>query len=122
MSSKATAALVILAFASGGASGFVVGRSALATRGAVEVQTWDDVLAGLTRECGLSADQRTKFDQIRNQYHPRAVAVKQSFAGDLATIRSDVRGAMRAILDDGQKRLFDDWCRRRDASREREDR
>lgn len=115
-----TSWILVLAvvFASGGVSGFFVGRSQ-AVRRPGELPTREEVLEAFVREVGLDSEQKKVFEQIFNMNHPRFVAIKSRVEPELAAVRSDVRAQLRATLrDDQQKARFDAYCNLRDRQRD----
>ncbi len=112
--------LLVLAFASGFASGIVVTGSR-PSRSALDQATRRERLTAIEDEVGLDPDQRKRFEEISDKNHERFLAVTRSVAPDLAAIRSDVRSQMRTLMTDEQRRRFDAVLARIDDARKKAD-
>lgn len=111
-----TAIFFVVVFASGGLSGFFIGRSQPARSG--EIPNRKEVLEAFTREVGLDPVQRASYEKIFETNHSRFVTVKLRVEPELAALRSDVRTQLRAVLRDEQKQRFDEYCGKRDRQRD----
>ncbi len=106
----------MIVFASGAATGFIVGRSQAPPSG--DLPTRSDVLDAFEREVGLDADQKATFKKIFDTNHPRFREIKLRSESELAPIRSEVRAQLRAVLREDQKPRFDSYCNKRDRQRD----
>src|SRR5438093_5665593 len=109
MRSATAAALVLLALASGGASGFIVGRARPAPS-ALEIPTRHEKIDALALELGLDAEQRHRFEEISDRTNARLHEVNQGVEPAIAAIRSDARAEMRGLLVGKQVERFDAFC------------
>lgn len=107
--------LLVLAFASGVGSGFIVGRSQ-AVHG-IDIASPTEVFDAMAERVGLSPEQKAKCQEIQSRQHPRAVKLKASIADELAAIRSDMRSQMSALMSEEQRARFQDFYSRRDQQR-----
>jgi hypothetical protein len=107
--------LVLIAFASGAASGglFVARTAPPIPVGARGRQTLDEIM----REVQPTDPQREQIARLIDEYHPRYAAVRARIEPEVAVIRSELRSKIRASLDAEQAARFDDYCRRRDEQR-----
>lgn len=108
---------LLVAFGSGAASGFFVGRSQ-APRGTGALPTRAEVLDAFVREVGLDSRQRGEFEKIFEANHERFTSIKRRVEPELAAVRSDVRTQLRALLREDQKPRFDRYCNERDRQRD----
>lgn len=112
-----TVLFLVVAFASGAASGFFVGRSQ-APRGSGSLPNRAEVLDAFVREVGLDAQQRAQFEKLFEANHDRFTSIKRRVEPELAAVRSDVRTQLRALLREDQKQRFDRYCNERDRQRD----
>src|SRR5579863_4067477 len=91
-----TALLALLAFASGGASGYFVGRGQV--RSAGEIPPRREAIQAFEHEVGLDAGQCEKAEKVFDEYHPRFSAIKLSIEPQLAPLRSEVRTQIGTLL------------------------
>jgi hypothetical protein len=112
-----TAIFFVVVFVSGALSGFFVGRAQPAPR-STDLPRWKDTLEAYDREVGLDAGQRASFEKIFTANHPRFNTVKRTIEPELATLRSDVRTQLRAVLREEQRPRFDQYCSKRDRQRD----
>ena len=108
-----------LAFGSGAATSYVALRSG-APR-VTDIPTRTATIDAMADEVGLDLAQRASAHAVSDRHAERLRQVRQRAAPDLAAIRSDVRGEIRASLDEGQRRRFEAFCARRDQQRSRAD-
>src|SRR5581483_9879369 len=113
--------LALLLAASAAASGFVVGRHHPARR-ATDIPTRVEAVDAMADEVGLDEAQRAQVIAISDRHSAAMSEVRHKVAPEIATIRSQVRAETRAIMNDAQKRRFDEYCARRDAQRALADR
>ena|SRR5581483_6614709 len=111
-----TVIFFVLAFASGAASGFFVGRSQVPNR-SVDIPTRDELLDAWAHEVGLDSEQKAAFKKIFDENHQRVTTIKQRAEAEIAPIRSEVRPKLRALLREDQKPRFDQYCEKRDRQR-----
>jgi hypothetical protein len=115
----ATGFLVLLAFASGAASGFVVGRGPQPTAGLARGRV--AVLAEIDRDVLPTPEQHRKIEEIMERNHSRFLAVRSKVEPELAAIRSDVRAQIGEVLDPERRARFEAYCARRDELRKQQD-
>jgi hypothetical protein len=112
-----TVLFLVVAFASGAASGFFVGRTqAPRCNGALPSRA--EVLAAFVREVGLDGQQRVEFEKVFEANHDRFTSIKRRVEPELAAVRSDVRTQLRSLLREDQKPRFDKYCNERDRQRD----
>jgi hypothetical protein len=119
MERAAAVFLVLLAFASGAASGFVLGRGPQAPAGLARGRA--AVLAEIDRDVEPTPEQHRQIDAIMERNHSRFLAVRSKVEPELATIRSDVRAQIREVLDPERRARFEAYCAHRDELRKQQD-
>jgi Spy/CpxP family protein refolding chaperone len=76
-------------------------------------------VAEMTKELGLSDEQRTKVDGIIHQTHEDMKAVRDKSEAEVDAIRQRARDEMRLILTPEQKVKFEEMVQRMDAERKK---
>ncbi|HZV00057.1 MAG TPA: hypothetical protein VFF73_25295 [Planctomycetota bacterium] len=111
-----TVLLALLAFASGGASGYFVGRGQARPMG--EIPSRRETIDAFERAVGLDVGQCAQAEKILDEYHPRFSKIKMTIEPDLAILRSEVRTQIATILREDQKDRYHAWCVKHDAQRD----
>ena len=76
-------------------------------------------IAEMTKELGLTDDQRTKVDAIIHQTHDAMKEVRDKSEADIDALRQHARDEMRLILTPEQKSKFEEMVQRMDAERKK---
>jgi len=73
----------------------------------------------MTKELGLTDDQRTKIDAIIHQTHDAMKEVRDKSEADVDALRQHARDEMRLLLTPEQKPKFEEMVQRMDAERKK---
>ena len=109
--------LLVLVFVSGALSGFFVGRGQT-IRHKGEDPTREEILDRWEYECQLDPEQKSAFDRIFREYHPRFATVKKTIEPELAIIRSEVHDKLRTTLQGEQGPRFEAYWNERSRQRD----
>ena len=113
-------AVLLVGFASGVASAALYLRSH-PDRLVTDIPTRSEQLDAMADEVGLDVQQRASAHVISDRTHSDLAKLRESVGPQIATIRSDVRSQLRALMTPEQQVRFDAYCARRDAQRAHSD-
>jgi Spy/CpxP family protein refolding chaperone len=77
-------------------------------------------VAEMTKDVGLTPEQRTQIDQIIHQAHDEMKAIHEKSDADVDVVRQRAREQMRALLTPEQKPKFEAIIQRLDQERKKQ--